>query len=62
MRKATGEEASHCCSVGQLESKDHHISRSSFIVQDCFSYPRCSVFPYEVRITLSSTVKSVLEF
>ena len=37
------------CSAVQLEIRDGDTSRSSFIVQDCFSYPRFFVFPYEVE-------------
>ena len=40
------------CSVVQLEIRDGNISRSSFIVQNCFSYPEVFflfVFLYEVE-------------
>jgi hypothetical protein len=37
------------CSVVQLEIRDGDTSRSSFIVQDCFSYPRFFGFLYEVE-------------
>jgi hypothetical protein len=37
------------CSVVQLEIRDSDTSRSSFIVQDSFSYPELFVFPYEVE-------------
>ena len=37
------------CSVVQFEMRDGDISRSSFIVQDCFSYPGIFVSPYEIE-------------
>jgi hypothetical protein len=39
----------YCCSVVQLEIGDGDTSRSSFIVQDCFSYPGFFVFLNEVE-------------
>jgi hypothetical protein len=36
-------------SVVQLEIRDGDTSRSSFIVQNCFNYPRFFGFPYEVE-------------
>ena len=36
-------------SIVELEVRDGDTSRSSFLVQDCFSYPGFFVFPYEVE-------------
>ena len=38
----------HCISVIELDVRDGDPSGSSCIVQDCFGYPGCFVFPYEV--------------
>jgi hypothetical protein len=37
------------CSVIQLEVRDVDTSRSSFVVQDCFSYPAFLFFSYEPK-------------
>ena len=39
----------YCSSVVEFEVRDGDASRSFFIEQDCFGYPRLSVFPYEVE-------------
>ena len=39
----------HYCFVVQLEVRDGDSLGSSFIVQNCFLYPRFLVFPYEVE-------------
>jgi hypothetical protein len=36
---------SHHCSVVQLEVRDAHSSRSSFIVENSFHYPKSFVIP-----------------
>ena len=36
-------------SIVQLDVKNSDASRSSFIVQDCFSFPRFFAFPYQVE-------------
>lgn len=36
-------------SIVDLEIRDGDTSRSSFIVQDCFSYPGLFVFPYKTE-------------
>jgi hypothetical protein len=42
-----------CYTEVQLDIRDGEMSRSSFIVQDYFSYPFfivfCFVFPYEIK-------------
>jgi hypothetical protein len=38
----------HYCSVVQLKFRDGDTSRSSFIVQHCFSYHGIFAFPYKV--------------
>ena len=52
----------YCSSVIELDVRDGDASGSSFIVQDCFGYPRFFVFPYEVDYYLSKPVKIVLGF
>ena len=48
----------YCCSTVLLEIKDRDTSRSAFIVQDCFFYPRCFVFFHmKLKIVLSRSVK-----
>jgi hypothetical protein len=44
-------------SVVQVEFRDGDTSSISFIVQDCFSYPGLSVFPYEVENFSSKVCK-----
>ena len=51
----------YCSSVVEFEVRDCDASRSSFIVQDCFGYPRFFAFPYELKY-LSRSVKNLLRF
>ena len=39
----------YCSSIIELDVRNGYASGSSFIVQDCFDYPRIFVFPYEVN-------------
>ena len=39
----------YCSSIEAFEVRHYDPSRSSFIVQDCFSYPRLFGFPYKVE-------------
>ena len=41
-----------------LEIRGSDTSGSSFIVQDCFSYPGFFVFPYVVEYIISRSVKN----
>ena len=53
----------HHCSVVQLEVRDGNMPRISFIVQDCFSYPKFVCFlNMKLNIVLSRSVKNLLEF
>ena len=45
-------------SVVQLEIEEGDTSSSSFIIQDCFSYPGFSVFSYKFKIVLSGPVNN----
>ena len=38
----------YCSSIVEFEVRDCDVSRSSFVVQDCFGYPEFFVFPYKV--------------
>ena len=49
-------------SVVQLKIRDGDTSRSSFIVEDCFSYPAFSVFPYKVEYCSFNVCKEFLEY
>ena len=49
----------YCCtSIVELELRDCDVSISSFILQDCFSYPRFFVFHMKVNILLRSVKNS----
>ena len=39
----------HYCSVVELEVRNGYFSKGSFLVQDCFDYPRFFGYPYEVE-------------
>jgi hypothetical protein len=52
----------HYSSLVQLEVRNHDFSRSSFIVQDWFGYPRFFIFPYEVESLFFKVYKKCLEF
>jgi hypothetical protein len=44
--------------VEELENRDNDSHRCSFIVENCFPYPRFLLFYMELRIVVSTSVKN----